>query len=123
MVRTVGRGQPAGWQCVSEFVAAATEPGEGDRPSREAPVWLALGRHCDRLARPTRHACAVEAARDGAERESWAGLAVNAAGIMPRQPGHLQALDCAPGLRATGNADLARDDLRRASRRWPPPAC
>lgn len=110
----------AGDPCLERLLLPRLEPGGKGRPAREAPVWLALGRNyiTGSLSAYARYALArFEAAADGADRGLWGGLAVNAAGIMlRREPGHPQALRLR-GLvfAASGNADLARDDLRRAS--------
>jgi tetratricopeptide (TPR) repeat protein len=110
----------AGHPCFRRLDLPRLEPGAEGRPAREVQVWLAMDRHyvTGSHSAYTRHAFArFESAPRGPERDLWAGLAVNAAGIRLRQfPGNPWALRVR-GLvfAATGKADLARDDLRRAS--------
>jgi tetratricopeptide (TPR) repeat protein len=110
----------AGSPCLERRELPRLEPGPDGRTSRVCPVWLSLGCYyvTGSLSAYTRHAFErFEALPAGPARDRWAGLAVNAAGILlRREPGHPWALRVR-GLvfAATGKGDLARDDLRRAA--------
>lgn len=110
----------AGSPCLERVMLPRPEPGAGGEPSREVPVWLAFGRHYVTGSLPAyaRHAFAgFESAGPGPDRDLWAGLAVNAAGILlrrePESPWALRVRGLV--FAASGNADQAADDLQRAS--------
>lgn len=115
----------AGDPCLSHLMAPLMEPGAEGALPRQRPVWLALERHyvTGSLSAYTHHAFAqFEAAPPGPDRDLWAGLAVNAAGILLRRdPGQPWALRvrglvfAATGADDPARSDLAAEDLRRAA--------
>lgn len=106
--------------CCRRLDLPCLEPGEGGRPAHEAPVWIGLDHLyvTGSLSAYTRHAWEMfTAAPPGPERDLWAGLAVEAAGVRQRRlPGDPWSLRVR-GLvfAASGREDQARDDLRAAS--------
>ncbi len=106
--------------CCRRLVLPRLEPGAEGRPAREAPVWIALDHYyvTGSLSAYVRHAWErFSAAPPGPERDLWAGLAVEAAGVRQRRlPGDPWSLRLR-GLvfAASGREEQARDDLRAAS--------
>lgn len=110
----------SGTPCLSRALLPRLEPGPDGAPPRRLPVWLAFGRHyvTGSLSAYAQHAFAgFEAAASADERELWAGLAVNAAGILlRREPDAPWALRVR-GLvfAASGDPGQGVADLRRAA--------
>ena len=110
----------SGSPCLRRHFLEGLDPQPDGRLPRKLPVWVALDHHYVTGSLPAYVAYAFEkfdTAAPGPERELWAGLAVNAAGIqLRRQPGLGWALRVR-GLvfAATGKDELALDDLRRAA--------
>lgn len=110
----------SGSPCLRRLVLDGLDPQPDGRLPPKMPVWVALDHHYVTGSLPAYIAHAFEqfdTAAPGPERDLWAGLAVNAAGIqLRRQPGLGRALRVR-GLvfAATGKDELAFDDLRRAA--------
>lgn len=106
--------------CCRRLLLPRLEPGDDGQPPRETPVWLGLDHLyvTGSLSAYTRYAWEqFSAAVPGPERDLWAGLAVEAAGIRQRRlPGDPWSLRVR-GLvfAASGRDDQAREDLRAAS--------
>lgn len=110
----------SGTPCLSRALLPRLEPGPDGSQPRRMPVWLAFDRHyvTGSLSAYAQHAFAgFEAAASADDRELWAGLAVNAAGILLRR-----APDAPWALRvrglvfaASGDPGQGVADLRRAA--------
>lgn len=110
----------SGTPCLSRELLPRLEPGPDGSPPRRLPVWLAFGRHyvTGSLSAYAQHAFgAFEAAASADERELWAGLAVNAAGILLRREPEAPWALRVRGLvfAASGDPGQGVADLRRAA--------
>ncbi|MBK8165202.1 MAG: tetratricopeptide repeat protein [bacterium] len=110
----------AGTPCLSRVMLPRLEPGPDGSPPHQLPVWLAFGRHyvTGSLSAYARHAFAgFDTAASADERELWAGLTVNAAGILlrrePESPWALRVRGLV--FAASGDAGQGLSDLRRAA--------
>ena len=110
----------AGSPCLARAWLPRLEPDRDGQEPRRLPVWTAFGHYyvTGSLSAYARLAFArFEAAAPGPERDLWAGLAVNAAGILlrraPDDPWALRVRGLV--FAASGGADQAVADLRRAA--------
>jgi tetratricopeptide (TPR) repeat protein len=110
----------AGTPCLERAWLPPLEPGTGGAAPRLLPVWTAFDRHyvTGSLSAYAQHAFVrFEAEPTGPDRDLWAGLAVNAAGILlrrvPEAPWALRLRGLV--FAASGGADQAVSDLRRAA--------
>lgn len=108
-----------GTPCLERALLPRPEPGPDGAPPRLVPVWTAFGRHYVTGSLPAyaQHAFArFEAEAPGPDRDLWAGLAVNAAGILLRREADWPWALRLRGLvfAASGNPEQGLTDLRRA---------
>ncbi len=119
-VQSAAAGPLADDPCSRRLELPRLEPGADGLPARQVPVWLGLDHLyvTGSLSAYTRYAWEqFSAAQPGPDRDLWAGLAVEAAGIrqrrLPHDPWSLRVRGLV--FAATGKADQAREDLRAAS--------